>query len=346
MQPEAKLHKLLSGGEPVVSATILAHAGSTPRTAGTKMLIRTDGSIVGTIGGGIVEAETIRRAGNLFSRKGAEIREFVLTPEDTGGMDMICGGRLTVLLEYIPARPDTAALFGEAADLRKRGEKCTLVTVLETAGEAIERVDRCLIRKDGMVFGPYPLPPETAAVMIHESRGARTPTRVSQGKLTYILEPVFSSGTIYMFGGGHVSRAVSRLAKTVDFRVVILDDRPEFANRERFPEADEVRAVPDFDAAFQGLTFDDDAYVVIVTRGHAHDHTVLARSLSTGAKYIGMIGSRRKRDAIYAALLAEGISRAAIDRVNSPIGLAVGAETPEEIAVSIVAELIAVRAGV
>jgi xanthine dehydrogenase accessory factor len=130
----------------------------------------------------------------------------------------------------------------------------------------------------------------------------------------------------------------------VGFRTVVVDDRPEFANPSRFETAGEIRVVEDFAHAFTGLNADVDAYVVILTRGHRHDKTVLAQALRTQAVYIGMIGSRRKRDDVYAALLQEGFSGEDLQRVHCPIGIAIHAETPEEIAVSIVGELIAVRA--
>jgi len=130
----------------------------------------------------------------------------------------------------------------------------------------------------------------------------------------------------------------------VEFRTVVLDDRAEFANRKRFAETDEVIVLENFDNAFGGVVIDPDAYIVIVTRGHSHDKTVLAQALKTDAGYIGMIGSRTKRDTIYRALKQEGFTQTDIDRVHSPIGMDIGAETPEEIAISIVAELVRVRA--
>jgi xanthine dehydrogenase accessory factor len=135
------------------------------------------------------------------------------------------------------------------------------------------------------------------------------------------------------------------MAAMVGFRISVCDDRQEFANRERFPEAHQIRILENFAQAFAGLAIGREDFVIILTRGHLHDKTVLAQALRTEAGYIGMIGSRKKRDAIYAALLKEGFDPADIDRVHSPIGLAIGAETPEEIAVSILAELIFVRAG-
>ena len=143
-------------------------------------------------------------------------------------------------------------------------------------------------------------------------------------------------------GGGHISAHLAPLASLVDFRVTVLDDRDEFASPERFPLADEVICRP-FTGAVESLKIKESGYVVIVTRGHAWDGVILGEVLKTPAAYIGMIGSRHKRDAIYEKLLSEGYTDSDLERVHSPIGLDIGGETPEEIAVAIVAELIKAR---
>jgi xanthine dehydrogenase accessory factor len=160
----------------------------------------------------------------------------------------------------------------------------------------------------------------------------------------FMLHPIQSGETVYIFGAGHVSQQLARLTKMVGFHTIVLDDRKEFANRRRFRDADDIVELDTFDHAFDGLTMGSQSYIVIVTRGHTHDKTVLGQALKTGATYIGMIGSRKKRNIIYQKLLGENFTQADIDRVHSPIGLAIGAETPEEIAVSIIAELIQIRA--
>ena len=167
---------------------------------------------------------------------------------------------------------------------------------------------------------------------------------VTIGESLILIEPVLPADTLFLFGAGHVAQPTARLAAFVGFRVRVVDDRAEFASAERFPEAEEVRVVTDFDSALQGLAIDANAFIVIVTRGHLYDKTVLMQALRTPAAYIGMIGSRRKRDHIFEALLKQGFTETDLKRVHSPIGLAIGAETPEEIALSIVAELTKVRA--
>jgi len=167
-----------------------------------------------------------------------------------------------------------------------------------------------------------------------------------EGKeLEVYVEPVMKEPVLYIFGGGHVSLQIVPLAARVGFRVVVIDDRPEFVDPKKFPDAAEVHEYP-FEGVLDRLQVDGSSYLVIVTRGHMHDRTVLTQSLRCDAKYIGMIGSRRKKAILYKKLLEEGFTQDELDRVYSPIGLDIGGETPEEIAVSIVAELIKVRAGI
>ena len=161
-------------------------------------------------------------------------------------------------------------------------------------------------------------------------------------EVNLFLEPMLSTPVVYLLGGGHVSLPLARLIKTLDFKLVVCDDREDFANEERFPEADEVW-VRDFRTVLDEVELGPEAYVVIVTRGHIYDKDVLAQALKQEVAYVGMIGSRRKRDMIYQTLLEEGYSQEKIKSVHSPIGLGIGAETPEEIAVSVAAELIQVR---
>jgi xanthine dehydrogenase accessory factor len=151
------------------------------------------------------------------------------------------------------------------------------------------------------------------------------------------------TGDVYIFGAGHVGAALAHLAAYVNFRVIALDDRAEFVSKEKLPDADLAIVLDSFDNTLQDLGIGEDSYLVIVTRGHLHDKTVLEQALRTKAGYIGMIGSRRKIGLIYQNLLSDGFSRSDLERVHAPIGLDIGGETPEEIAVSIVAQLIEFR---
>jgi len=164
------------------------------------------------------------------------------------------------------------------------------------------------------------------------------------GGVELFVEPILADPILYIFGGGHVSAQIIPLASRVGFKVEVIDDRPEFADARKFPDAAKVHQYP-FQGVVGKLPVDESSYLVIVTRGHIHDKTVLEQCLRSKAKYIGMIGSRRKKAMIYDKLLEEGFTQSDLDQIHAPIGLDIGAETPEEIAVSIVAELIQVRAG-
>lgn len=342
---EKQLCELSENGESFVLATILSQSGSTPRLAGTKMAIRQDGNIVGTVGGGLVEAQVIKTGSEIFQTRRPQIREFRLNADIADTMDMICGGCLEILLEYAEANPETLKMYQRICLALQRREKMLMVAVLDMQDEKKMGLQRCLISGNQVIHGTFSFSESLLASLTERMRGNRAPTVISEDKHKFLIEPLFVPGTVYLFGAGHVSRQMAILTKMTDFQTVVLDDRSEFANPQRFPTADEIRVPACFETAFSELSMDKDSYIVILTRGHSHDKTVLAQALRTDAGYIGMIGSHRKRDAIYKALLNEGFAEKDLKRVYSPIGLDIGAETPEEIAVSIAAELIEVRAG-
>lgn len=342
---EQTICQLLEKEESVVLATILSQVGSTPRTAGTKMLICSDGKSIGTIGGGLVEAEVIKAGAEIFETANAQLRTFDLTVAETAdSVDAICGGRLEVLIERIEANPTNLQIFQSLLTSLKKGKKSLMVAGLEEEGKPLEQVSRCLIMDDGSLQGDFVLPVSLPETLMKRYLRERAPVVLPFENRRFLIEPAFVPGTVYIFGAGHVSQQLAVLTQMTDFRTVVLDDREEFANWDRFKDADEVKVVSDFEEAFSDLEIDHDSYVVIVTRGHRHDKTVLVKALRTTAGYIGMIGSKRKRAAIYRTLLEQGFTSQDLNRVRSPIGLSIGAETPEEIAVSIVAELIAARA--
>ena len=336
----------LERGESLVLATILSHAGSTPRTSGAKMIIDADGGIEGTIGGGLVEAEVMQAALEMMGTDASAIRSYNLNiGSRADSMDMICGGRLDVLLEPIAPAPSTIGFFRSLSDALANGRKCVAVTPLPSPGAPADAARKRLIGALGPDPAEPPLPPDLGAEVLEAVMGgpARAATYPPENP-RYLLEPICVPDTVVLFGAGHVSQAVAALTRMVGFRTIVRDDRAEFANRQRFPTADAVEVIPSFDEALTGLDIGTDAYLVIVTRGHSHDGTVLALSLASNAGYIGMIGSRRKRDTIYRSMRARGFTSRDLERVHSPIGLSIGADTPEEIAVSIVAELIKIRA--
>jgi len=331
--------------ESVVTATIVSKRGSAPRTAGTKMLVREDGSFHGTIGGGKLEAEALTLAKEAFQRRQSIVREFEFLGEDAASTDMICGGKVTVLVEYLPhGDTETTSVYSGAVQGLRQGRPFLLVTRL--TDEPTDAVKTLLFADESSAGRPLPasVRDELSKEFAKECYGdfARI---LTMGDGRFFVESVHAAETVYILGAGHVSQQLAKLAKVVGFRTVVVDDRAEFANRERFADADEIVVADTFDGCLGGMNVTSGSYIVIVTRGHLCDEVALRQALETPARYIGMIGSRRKRDLIYQSLQNHGVSHEDLAKVHSPIGLAIGAETPEEIAVSIVSEMIAERRG-
>ncbi|MET0554198.1 MAG: XdhC/CoxI family protein [Vicinamibacteria bacterium] len=243
-------------GEPAALVTVTATEGSTPQKAGAKMLVYSDGRIVGTIGGGCVEAERTWRARQAIDERRPQNASYDLTPDQAGEDGLVCGGRMQVF-----------------------------------------------------------------------------------------IEPVEGTPTLCLFGAGHVSQPLARLAKGAGFRVEVLDDRVKFCNRERFPDADLV-VVEDIAAGAARLTIGRNTYAVVVTRGHGGDTDALAAVLGRGVRFVGLLGSRPKLVHVVTALEERGLPPEELAQVRCPLGVEIGAVTPEEIAVSVLAEMIAVRRGI
>ena len=259
---------LIEKGEDFVVAKVVDTTGSTPRKKGACLLMKQDGTRIGTVGGGKLEYEVEKICLETFQTKESKIYHFRLKPKEQQGLDMRCGGDADVSVEYVDAKNPES--FVADFDIK---------------------------------------------------------------------------ATAFIFGAGHVGQALEPILRYVSFTTKVVDDRPDFANRERFPEADEVVVIDSFLDAYQGLETDENSYIVIVTRGHAGDYDVLKQTLKRPTAYIGMIGSRNKVAEVYRMLREDGFSQEDLDRVYSPVGTNIFAETPEEIAISIAGEMIKVRAG-
>ncbi len=339
-----KAWEALSQGRPVVLATVTARQGSAPRAVGSRMLNPAESPPLGTIGGGLLEGRAIQESRRLLAAGRSAWLHVDLTHADLAAMDMICGGSVDILLDCLTPGPEQTALFDRWRRLLADRRPGRFVTVVHGAGTAIENVGHFLILPDGSLQGACPLSPAD----LHRLREKSAPSPglhvMTTANATVVWEAPAPTLTALFCGAGHVAQASAALAARVHFRVEVLDDRREFANAARYPEAHAVHVIPDFHQALAVRPADADTFVVIVTRGHLHDRTVLAQALRSPAPYIGMIGSRRKRAAIFADLLREGFLDNDLARVHAPIGVDIGAETPEELAVSIVAELIQARA--
>jgi len=325
------LIEVLERGNFAVLGTIVRSSGSTPRTSGARMLLQSDGTLTGTIGGGSIEAACQERARELFNQTSsyAEINFSMsaLTLADEG---MVCGGAASVLLQMV--NPDQLDTMLQIRTDYQSGKRPVLLTLLpsnakpprliylnhHTSKEVNEDVKKQILQKI-----------------------RRAPFIFKSGEQEMFVESLVSPRVVYLAGAGHVALATAHLASFTGFEVVVMDDRAEFASNDRFPQAQKVFVVESYDKGLKGLSSND--YVVIVTRGHIHDRDVLAQALKTKAGYIGMIGSRRKRDVIYEDLRKAGFSDLDLKRVHSPIGISIGADTPNEIALSIVAELVKIR---
>lgn len=334
-------------GNDFVLATILTVEGSSPRHVGTRFLIRKDGAIEGTIGGGQLEASVQAFASRALGEGKSHRASFAFTGESAQSSQMICGGRVQVLVEYVQASdPEARKVFSRLLDMTTSRRNGYLLTHVDMAvgGERPGTVQHLVLDDQDNRTGGFHRD-EDAVKSMPPARLMKPAQLMDVPGLEHpvFLELIRPHGTVYVFGAGHVGVCVAHLASYVDFRVVVIDDRAEFADPERMPDADQVITVESFDDFFATDDLDEDSYVVIVTRGHAHDRAVLGRTLRTPAGYVGMIGSRRKTSLIYQALLAEGLSKTDLERVHSPIGISIGGETPQEIGVSIVSEMIQVR---
>jgi xanthine dehydrogenase accessory factor len=303
-------------------------------------IITETGVLFGTVGGGLLEYQVQTRAGELFKEKVSCLYPFRLTGHGVAEAGMICGGEVDLYLDPLfPENKETLALFQALVTEMTANRPVRLVTRIQDKAPALETGTRMLIKEDGTVMGGIGLAPEDLPDMGKASFDLFSPDPAKPG---FFVEKIRLNPRVFLFGAGHVSVFVAQLARLVGFDLTVIDDRPEFANAERFPEADDL-IVSDFRQVFDTLDIAQNAYILIITRGHLHDKKVLEKALATPAAYIGMIGSVRKRNLIYKDLMDEGVPKERLESVYSPVGLDIHAETPEEIAVSIVAELIKAR---
>lgn len=320
-------------GRSSVLCTVVASSGSTPRGAGARMLVTKAGLVRGTIGGGAVEYKALNMASGILASGASAEKAFDLSRNDIEGLGMICGGSVHVYFQFIAADDKkTKAVLLKCLEEMESNKNVWLVTDI-TDEAAWDTGVIC----DAGIFG-LDIPEELLGRL-----ACAKAVRAEIGGRRYYSEPVSRSGRVIVFGGGHVAQELVPVLSHVGFSCIVVDDRPEFAADKLFPEAKQV-IVGDFSNMGAYLDIGKDDYIVIMTRGHAHDYTVEEQVLKTNAGYIGMIGSKSKIAAASEKLLAAGIPRQKIDAVYAPIGVNIKAETPAEIAISIAAELIRVRA--
>jgi xanthine dehydrogenase accessory factor len=254
-------------------------------------------------------------------------------------------------------------VFQEIVRLRSEGRKAALATVVKWLGSTPRRDHaKMLVFEDGSTIGSIG-GGSTEASVVEEARrvldtekASLTKFKLTQeeaardglicgGTVEVFVEPILPDPKVLLMGGGHLAQAIAEAAGRVGFKVSVVDDRASFANRERFPEAEETIVAP-FEKSLDNIDVTENSFILIVTRGHGYDQVVLEKAIQTPALYVGLVGSRRKIRIILKNLLDQGIPPDAFSRLYAPIGLEIGSETPQEIAISVVAELIALRKGV
>lgn len=329
------LANLLEAGQPCAFAVLIETKGSTPQKCGAKAIFLPDGRVLGTLGGGCLEAETRQKA--LRAIETGQPFTFRAVLDDDFGWDdgLICGGAVQTFVQPNPQSREVWRALLSSPDIRQRRMLVT-VTTGEHAGKRALFAGKELLAADDMP-GLEELGAKSAELLAQPE-----PEPELHGAY---FEPILPKPTLVIFGGGHVGAAVGKLAAWSGFEVIAVDDRPSFANKERFPEAKQV-IVDDPAKVAKELTVDEDTYLCIVTRGHRHDAVVLKEVIHSKAGYIGMIGSKRKVRTVMEGFIKDGICTAEdFRRVQSPMGIAIHSLTVEEIAVSVVAELIAKRRG-
>ncbi len=324
-----QIKRRLATGKPVVSATVVRTKGSTPREVGAKMLVTETGSW-GTVGGGCGEADVLTVALDMLSEgaSGTRLVHVDLTDRLTETADRICGGVMHVQVETWNGTGndlDTLTTPGPLGIVR-------MIPLVES-----QEHTATILRQDTAT--PADLKAPCRAVL--EKRRCIT-ENTPEGPIFF--EFVGDRQTVLICGAGHIAQPLCQLAKMLDYRVIVIDDRPEFASTERFSSADQVVALP-FDQALPSLDIGLDTIAVLVTRGHRHDEFCLRQLLHTETGYIGMLGSKRRVRAVIDNLITEGFTREQLNRIWAPIGIDIGALTPAEIAVSIMAEIVASERG-
>ncbi len=348
--------RTLERGQRFALATVVNVRGSTPREIGAKMIIRDDGQF-GTIGGGCGEAEVFRKAKVLLEEgSGARLTEVDLTGDFDQAEVGSCGGIMDVYIDLWAPQADLS-MARRLAEAASRNAPAALLTLVDGGNRVGADGARSLLEPgaDGAPAMPVEIPPAVLEQLAHRTREAtpglfdldanalRPVTHIERnGGARVFVDPVAGALRLIIAGAGHIAQPLATLGALLGFKVTVIDDRASFANRERFPTADELIVMP-FGAAVESLKLDAYCYLVAVTRGHAFDEETVRAALKKPCGFVGMIGSRRRVKAALERLEAEGIAPELLDRVHAPLGLDLGAETPEEIALAIMAEMIRER---
>ncbi len=350
-----KIRDLLQTGQSVAVATVTASRGSTPREIGAKMLVVGEGQIAGTVGGGCGEAQVLWDAVRCLAEARPMMSVVDLTGEIAEDTPTHCGGVMEIFIDpMLPADSSRPGLSSRRvaqilADAMERSEVVVLATLVVTPDPVRYPIGiRAAVwstREEGLEKlpgGSLILERATRAIAENRSRRITVPVEGGAGEAAVFLEVLAPPEELVIVGAGHIAVPLARMAKVLDFDVTVIDDRSAFANRVRFPEADRIIAA-DIEKTVADLRVGPNTSLVLVTRGHTLDQAALMQVIHKPAAYIGMIGSQRRVRAVFDHLRKMGVPEEHIQRVYAPIGLPIGAETPAEIAASILAEVVVVR---
>jgi xanthine dehydrogenase accessory factor len=335
-----RLTDALQRGREQVVCQVVETRGSTPQKAGALMVVDPLGGQSGTLGGGCVEAEVKQKALRRIGQPGAEVHSFVLDHDYAWADGLICGGKMVIATESFRG-PESLAYFQAYQALLEAGEGFTEAVAIDGERSGLAVGTRFLFDHEGRPAASWPSgTPATEPLQSGLVPLTERPKPAVRGG--FALLPTLPRVRLVVVGAGHVGQAVAALAAQTDFEVWIVDDRHQYANADRFPAAAKIIVGP-IDEVLPALEITPQTYALIVTRGHGHDQEALYHLAPTAAAYVGLIGSRRKIRLILDSLRESGISETSLARVTAPVGFDIGSQTVPEIAISIVAELIARR---
>ena len=351
-----QVKQLIEEGETLAIATIVSTLGSTPREVGAQMVVTSSGEILGTVGGGCGEAEVCREAVQVIrSRKPATVK-VELTDDIESNSPAVCGGILNVFVDPWWKGSDAVCpgLADELLQAQKDGATAVTVTVIRVENcPDVAEGEKCFIRDGAVKVGNIRnrkllqiiLEEAGARVKREECRQVSLTIPGTDCKVEVFFQILTAVRKVIIVGAGHLAIPLVKFARILGFHVTVIDDRVMYANRQRFPDADEVM-VGGMAETLGGIEITSQTYIVLITRGHQYDEPCLREVIRSPAKYIGMIGSRRRIKACFIRFRdEEGIPEELLKRVYAPIGLDIKAESPEEIALSIISEMVKVRRG-
>jgi xanthine dehydrogenase accessory factor len=337
-----EIEERVADGKAIATATVVATQGSTPREVGAKMIVRPSGEMVGTIGGGCGEAEAWQAAMDALKDGRRRTLTLDLTGEIALDSEMVCGGVMQVFIDLWDSG-DLELLPAANADMRESGRMAIITPLTEDDSHP-----HLLVAPSGRTLGSLgdqELDEHVRSMALDALEQGTSRTIPAAGSFpSLFVEVQVSPPTLLIAGGGHIAMPLARMGSMLGFRVVVLDDRPMFANEERFPDADQVISAR-FGETLASYPLDGQTYVVLMTRGHAHDLECLEQVIDKPVAYLGMIGSRRRVKGVLDMVRGMGHGEELLARVHAPIGLDIGAQTPEEIALSVMAEVVKARRG-